>query len=330
MSASRQVQPVRSRPRPGWILAGLAVLGLVAGVAIWMNGVAPGSRPADAPAEAPLSMEQQYPGLDLTQPSENFATLRFVADHGGDEASRTGAIGWLDRQARRRTPLTADEEAYLLAMIEQGGHADWAPGFRQHLYNSAFNALHISPHIERFARLLHEMAICNPDKTLRLYALQHIGLMRQAGRLTGPPAREIHATLMDLAADSGEEVSGTAIALLVDWRSGQAPVDPQVIDLALDVAADAARSLDIRVTAIHAAGEDALLLARKLATDPTTPVLLRKAAIHRIGRHGDAGDFPELDKLRGESSRLAQAAGPALKAIRDRLANPEAPAPIPF
>jgi hypothetical protein len=37
-----------------------------------------------------------------------------------------------------------------------------------------------------------------------------------------------------------------------------------------------------------------------------------------------------LEKLRGENSRLAQAAEPALKAIRDRIDHPSAPEPIPF
>ena len=61
------------------------------------------------------------------------------------------------------------------------------------------------------------------------------------------------------------------------------------------------------------------------------PITLNnEAAIAGIGVHGDAADLSALEKLRLENSRLAQAAEPALKAIRDRIDHPSAPAPIPF
>ena len=113
-------------------------------------------------------------------------------------------------------------------------------------------------------------------------------------------------------------------------KGGTIPTDGNIIEVALRIAADPSTSLDNRVTAIHAAGPDSLPLARKMAVDAAEPVYLRKAAIARIGLHGDAADFATLEKLRSENSRLAQAAEPALKAIRDRIDHPSVRQPIPF
>ncbi len=84
------------------------------------------------------------------------------------------------------------------------------------------------------------------------------------------------------------------------------------------------------ITALHAADAHALAAARDLAADLSQPVLLRKAAIALIGQHGGENDIASLETYAGENFRLAQAADPARTAIQHRLANPDAPKPVPF
>jgi hypothetical protein len=165
---------------------------------------------------------------------------------------------------------------------------------------------------------------------MRLYALQHIGLQRDGGNLTDSLAEEVMQDLEALAAAPDGEVAGTAIALLAEWGGSDRPVDFDVLDRAVEIAAADTRPVDVRVTALHAAQARALPLARELSEDSSQPVLVRKAAIACIGRHGVEADCSNLEKLGGQNSRLAQAADPAVQAIRKRLSDPDAPAPIPF
>jgi hypothetical protein len=71
------------------------------------------------------------------------------------------------------------------------------------------------------------------------------------------------------------------------------------------MAEDLSLPMDVRITALHAAGPESLSAARRLAPAADQLVLLRKAAIACIGRHGSESDFADLKKLSGESSRLA-------------------------
>lgn len=216
-------------------------------------------------------------------------------------------------------------------MIREGGHASWPSGYRQHLFNSAFNALHICHVGEAFTRQLLHLALNDADRTMRLYAIQHLSVQRRVGQLSGALAEEIRSTLETLARQPGAEVSGGVLLLLTSWDS---PADGEndftIQQLALATAADRARPVDIRVTAIHAAGSTSLPLARTLATDASSPVLLRKAAIAGIGRYGSKEDLVMLADLQAESSRIAQAANPARIAIQARFSNSSASAPVPY
>ncbi len=306
-------------------LAGTLVAAFAALAVVWKTSSSRSAPPSgnDNPPGAVLPPEQD-PSL---------ATVRHVVATGGCPPTREAAIAWLDQQSRHRRPLAADAESFLLDMLRDGrGHPGWPPGYHRHLFNSACNALRVRPGDggESLARILHSHASSHPDRVLRLYALQHLDSLRKSGHLVGVPAEEIRATLESLAAEPDGDVAGTAILLLTEWDGAAGNAPPAILELAAHTAADRTRPVDVRVSAIHSAGPAALDAARAIAADPTEPVLLRKAAIARIGRHGGEGDLPALESLRGESSRLAQAAEPALGNLRQRLREPAAPAPVPY
>jgi hypothetical protein len=262
-------------------------------------------------------------------PTPSFDLVCHTAETGGDERTRELAIVWLDTQAREGRPLTTEQTTWLIDTLQSGGHPDWKPGYRQWFYNSAFNALHRSEAPQPLTRLLAQLAEKDPDPILRLYALQHLGTQRADGRLTDPLASEIHTLLHGLL-KADPATAGTVIDLLATWDGEENSADPEVRARAAAMAEDKSLATDVRVTALHAAGPDSLAPARLLAVDTTQPVLLRKAAIACIGRHGGEVDFANLKKLSGESSRLAQAADPAQATIRQRLSHSHAPEPIRF
>lgn len=272
------------------------------------------------------------PRPDLREPAENFATFQHVLLTGGCEITRPVAIAWLDRQARENTVLPKTESARVMAMMVEGGHASWKAAYRQHLFNSALNVLHRCHLGEALTVQLLHLSQHDPDRTIRLYALQHLGVQRRAGHLAdGPLADRVLASLREMAAASREEVSGYAIDLLASWDgTADGEPGPAVRDLALATAADASRPVDIRVTALHAAGSGSLALARTLAGQTKEHIMLRKAAIACIGKHGTDADFPALEGLRDESARLAQAAAPALAKLHQRQAASPTTSLVPY
>lgn len=306
-------------------LSGIMIVTAAGGLFLWQ---------ASRPVENHISPTEHVPlppQIDLINPPESFLTLRHVQETGGCDTTRPVAISWLDRHAREHTALRPEQIDYVFTMIEQGGHTSWPSSYRQHLYNSAFNALHHCRVEERYTRVMHYLALHDADRTMRLYALQHLGAQRRIGVLDGTLADEIKATLVSLASDAQGDLSGTAIQVLSWWDGSLETIeDPTTLALALATAEDSSRPVDIRVSAIHAAGPASLPLARRLASDTVQPLMVRKSAIARIGHHGDARDLSALETLRSESSRLAQAAEPALQFIRDRQAHPNRPAPRPL
>ncbi len=278
----------------------------------------------------PATAVNPYPGLDLDDPAASYQVLRYVVDQGGDARTRELAINWLDLQSRRQLPLDQEKEQWLIDTLAANGHGEWDSEYRFWIFNSAFNVLQLGQKPEAFTRLLQKLALEDSHKTMRLYALQHIELQRADGKLTGPLAAEIRDTLYVLANQRKSQTAGTALTLLVDWEGSETPASPELIELALKLAADSTSPVDIRVTAIHAVDEKALKTARILAADSTQPVLVRKASIACIGRYGNQADTPKLENLSAENFRIAQAAQPALRALRTRLSNGPKAAPVPF
>ena len=271
-----------------------------------------------------------YANFLLEEPSASYQMLRYVAERGGDEHQRKFAIQWLDEQARLKIAPKPDQEAWLLSVIEKGGHSDWDIETQLWIFNNAFNYLHNGKEHAALTKHLQNLALKHPHKTMRLYALQHIDLQRSIGNLTGPMAEEVHSNLHQLAQAADSEVAGSALVVLVNWDGRDSKPSEKIIALANQLAGDNTRTTDIRVTAIHAVGEHTLALARTLATDLTQPIQVRKAAIACIGQHGSEADTATLNQLAKENFRIAQAAEPALKTIRHRTANPTATEPIPF
>lgn len=271
-----------------------------------------------------------YPGLDLDDPAASYQVVRYVFEQGGDGLTRELAINWLDLQSRRQLALDQEKEQWLIDTLAANGHSEWDPEYRFWIFNSAFNVLQLGEKQATFTRLLQKLALEDPEKTMRLYALQHIELQRATGNLTGPLAMEIRNTLYVLANEREGQTAGTALIALVDWEGPETPAHPELIELALTLATDSTMPIDIRVTAIHAVEEHTLEIARTLAVDTTQPLLVRKASIACIGRYGSQADTPKLENLRDENSHIAQAAKPALHAISTRLSNGPKAAPIPF
>ena len=308
----------------GLLLAGMALVAAAAVMILKSN------TPPTSPPPSSKSLAQTYPGLDLQDPAASYQTLRYVADTGGDENTRSQALVWFDGQSRTGQPLEATREKFLLELLRSGGHPAWDIEYTLWLFNSAFNVLHHSADPQPLSEILLHLAAKHPHRTMRLYALQHIGAQREQGRLTGPLAGQIRELLNQQSDQADPEVAGTAIRLLLTWDAEKTIADPALIARALAIANDTSRPVDVRLTALHAAEAPALGAARVLAADPSQPVLLRKAAIALIGQHGGENDLASLETYAGENFRLAQAADPARTAIRHRLANPDAPQPIPF
>jgi hypothetical protein len=308
----------------------LALVGLASAAACvaWILWQPPApqsdTRPAAPRKNAPTSVI-----IDPADPSVDFTTFQHVLQTGGCETTRPVAIEWLDRHAAQLTAPDAAEASAIFAMLAQNGHPKWDHGYRQHIFNSAFNALHLTSSAENLTRILHHLALEDRDLTLRLYALQHLGIQREHGRLTGSLAEKVHATLLALAHEKNGPCAGKAISLLAIW-DGTATDPADTRATAARIASDSKRPVDVRVDAIHAAEAQGLEAARLIAADTTAPVILRKAAIARIGDHGDSSDLDSLDQLTRENHRIAQAAAPALAHLRHRLATPAVPAPLPF
>jgi hypothetical protein len=325
-----------NRPRPFHrrrVLLATALVAVFAIVAaVWKSGTLRQSAPSSAADVA--SGVPHEPALVPHEPALSLATLRQVIATGGCPLTREAAIAWLDQHARQRSPLPADAGTTLLGLLRDGrGHPDWTSGYRQHLFNSACNALRVNPSEESakaLASILHDHALTHPDRVLRLYALQHIDSLRKSGHLHSPLAEEIHATLLSLAASPESDVTGTVVHLLAEWDGPAAGAPPAILELAAHTAADRSRPVDIRVSAIHTAGPAALEAARAIAIDTSEPVILRKAAIARIGHDGGTSDLPTLQSLCAESFRLAQAAEPAIQRLQSRHQQAANPAPAPY
>lgn len=285
-----------------------AALLLSAGVAfIWQQG-----------KQSCLTAQAVDPcvNFELEELTASYQMLRYVAERGGDEHQRKFAIEWLDEQARLKIAPKTEQEAWLLSLIEQGGHVDWDIETQLWIFNNAFNYLHLGKDHAALTKHLQHLALKHSHKTMRLYAVQHLALQRSIGNLTGEAADESLGLLQQLIQNTDSEVAGSALVALVNWEGLESKPSEKLIVLANQLAGDSTRTVDIRVTAIHAVGEHTLSLARKLATDLAQPVQVRKAAIACIGQHGTESDTATLQQLAQENFRIAQAAEPALKNIR--------------
>ena len=273
--------------------------------------------------DTPQEQVDLFANLNLEQPEPSFLLLRYVSERRGDQFQRRLAIQWLSDRARLRQPLSPEQNEWLLEMVKSGGHNDWDIEETLWTFNNAFNVLHLGDDQEGLSRLLQDLAVNHPHMTMRNYAVQHIEVQRGYGNLEGKLADELYASLMDLAKEDKGDVTGAALLALINWNDTDAPASQELIDLALNVAADTELTTEVRVTALHAAGEQALGLSRAIAPDTSQPIHMRKAAIGCIGQHGTEEDTKTLHMLAGENFRIAQATKPAIEGIRHRATEPK-------
>lgn len=290
------------------VLAGVLVLGVAAFV--WQQ--------VKTQKNSSTKATDPYANLNLTNPIASYQMLQYVADRGGDEHQRRFAIDWLGDQTRLQLQPKVEQEAWILSMLEKGGHPDWDIEAKLWIFNDCFAYLHLGKQHERLTAILQNLALKHEHITMRLYALQHIDIQRSVGNLTGPIADQTHEMLEQLAKESDGKVAGTAVVALANWDGPNVPPTEKLVQLAIQLAADPTRTVDVRITAIHSVGARTLEVSRSLATDLTQPVMVRKAAIACIGKHGTESDTATLQQLAKENFRIAQAAEPALEAIHNR------------
>ena len=288
------------------VIAGLSVVGACAAIGFVTWKITGTGRLPDPLGEKPThkvaAVKPLGKGLDQ---------VLKVLGHGGTSLELEEAIGFLDTVARLGNGLAEHQRAALLAALERGTPAGMADGSWSHIFNSACNALATARPVtdEALLSLLERVALDDPRLVMRLYALQHVGSRYDAA---SPASQQrLRDWVQRLLADSSSETAGTALVLWRRWEKTAGPGTLSSLDLSRAIAADAKRPVDVRVTALHAIGDDprVLDLARTIAPDRFQPLLLRKVALNLIGRHGQEQDLTVLQVCGRESPRLAQPHG---------------------
>jgi len=245
----------------------------------------------------------------------------------------------LDTVAREHTGLDQEAAKLLLGKLGGGPPATMGVSTWHHFLNSALNALGTTRGVsaDEIAQVLLPMVDGDSDKVVRLYALQHLGIHQP--RVSEPLRSQIGRRVLELAKAPDEEVAGTAMALLEQWKGELgAEVDSVSTEVRGQMAAmtmaDKSRPVDVRTSAVHMAVDggyiEALVAAREIAENSEESTTLRKACIHLIGQLGSAHDQDLLNRCAKENTRMAQAANPALEAILARVAGRAGPAPTPY
>ena len=309
--------------RRGLLWSGcVAALCAAALLALWKMERLAGTAAPEAGARPPR------PGPADGRGSAGLAQVLAVCHRGGSARRIEQAIEFLDTAARTRKPLAAGHRQALIGAIGRGTPPGMAEGAWAHLFNSACNALAAGRPAADGPLLAMLEGIANRDRrlVLRLYALQHLG--RHYPGADPAAQRRLRGMVQAMAADPDSPVAGTALVLWRAWEEDAPPGAVSSLEVSRAMAADPARPVDVRVTALHAMGEDPAVLeaARAIAANRAEPVILRKAALNLIGRHGAARDLEVLRECSRQSARLAQAGEPAARAVEDRLAGVRPPA----
>lgn len=257
-----------------------------------------------------------------------------VLTHSATSGETAAAIETLDTISRLGAPLPAERRTALTAALERGSPSGMAPGSWAHLFNCGCNALSAGqPDPDpQLIGLLEGLAVGDSRQVIRLYALQHLGMLYAA---CDADTQERIRTLVSgiLEERPVSPVAGTALVLARLWEKADNPAaGASALSSALLISVDAALPVDVRVSALHTAGENAAVLetSRSIAADPIQPAILRKSALHLIGRYGSAADLPLLHRCSRESPRMAQAGSPAADAIQARLEGNSQPILRPY
>lgn len=291
---------------------------------LWLSrSTPPVVEAARPPAPVPVPMSD-----------DPFDRMIAVLTRGAPTQETAAAIEFLDTTTRLGVPLPAERKSDLIGALERGKPSGMATGIWAHLFNSACNVLATGGAAPdpKFIGLLERLAAKDSRHEIRLYALQHLGCRYSACDAAGQERiRSLVAGILTERPVS--PVAGTALVLARRWESDNRTTQSSpVLETARLVAVDTALPVDVRVTALHTAGEDAAVLepARMLAADSAQPAILRKSALYLIGRHGTAGDLALVRRCSRESPRLAQAGEPAAKILQARLDGGSQPVLRPY
>jgi hypothetical protein len=190
-----------------------------------------------------------------------------------------------------------------------------------HRVNSILNAIRVQQRVPtEFADILIDLASRKGDPVLSLYAIQHLSMWLPEEQDSGKQAA-IKDLFERLMRTPGDPMAGTAVLLSSDLeRQHVEGFEPEVIEkAALRLVADRKATQDVRISALHACCDRNLSTvlkdARVIAADISEISVLRKAAIHAIGRMGDESDLPLLLEVAKESRHIAAAANPASQRI---------------
>ena len=237
------------------------------------------------------------------------------------EVRSAAAISEVDALARERVGIPLSHAESLLRRVTGPKPADIDSGDWEHEVNSTLNALRAQEEMPSgFTDTLVDMAQIHADPVLRLYALQHLSFLHERENADGKA--RITNLFTTLAADDAGPMAGTAILMLSDLQRAGASLDAAAIDTrAMALATSPQARHDVRVSAIHACVDRQIAAflpeARRIAFDTTLPTVVRKAAIHAVGRMGDATDIALLEPL-GKTITLAPALTPALASLESR------------
>ncbi len=286
------------------------------------------SRDSKSHVDGAETAAPQAEGFDRVWGTEKLSVLELEA-----------LIEQLDIAARHGTGLDPRLADMLLERLDGGIPESMPLVSWRHFFNSSLNALAATSGVgsDRMASVLMHVMEQDPDKIMRLYALQHIALHQP--RTTEPLRGEIGRRVAALAYELDDEISGTAVIVMEQWQgvmdaAGEKVPDGQRAAALTGIMSDENRAADVRISAVHAAVDgsyrESLPAARAIATDPAQDAMLRKAAIHLIGQLGDADDAALLGQCAAENPRIAQAARPAMERLSDRLEGRPAPQLIPY
>lgn len=300
------------------VMVVLALMACVAALMVWRSTRAV---PGGADVEA-VELSEVETGEDPGSLRPGFGDMLRVFDSGGEALEVEEAIEYLAGLSRCGPGVNETERGTLLEAMGRGAPEGMKDGTWSHLFNNACNVL--AGEDERLVELLERTVEEDERLLLRLYALQHLGI--NYGHAGAEVQARLRGLVQRLLADADEEAAGTALVLWREWE-GAEPGAVSSLERSRAMVMDKSRPLDVRVSALHAIGEDpsVLDLSRVIAPDSSQPVILRKCAVNLIGRHGAARDVSLLRECVQESPRLAQAGKPALRALEFRLAGRREP-----
>jgi hypothetical protein len=309
--------------------AGVALVGLATYRFVIGGTESHGQAKPAFPAHQHPAIPPVAPTLPLFPLSSEERNVAF-ATGGGEEHRLTQDLimGWI----REGRGLTAEDRESLLAFIGQGQPEGIASGEWEERVNEILNLLRSQPgEVPGLAETMMKMAEEDTNPVLRMYALQHIAMW-----IPDEPSAESRKAMIDylrkLSLMPDDPLAGSAVLFLSDLERGKklpkgfAP-NGMIAETALRIASDATASPDVRIAALHACVDQGVgegmanrrpeiaATARLIAADALLMIPLRKAAIHTIGRFGDAKDRELLERIAEESRVFMVATKPALERL---------------